>query len=52
VATSLPKTLAFERHTTRANYVFTDGHAASHAFEQTWRQEAGNPPEIDWYDPD
>ena len=48
---SLPKTLAFERHTTKANYVFTDGHAASHAFEDTWRQEAGAPPTTDWYDP-
>lgn len=48
---SLPKTLAFDRHTTKANYVFTDGHAASHAFEETWVQTAASPPQVDWYDP-
>lgn len=49
-AESVPKTLAFDRHTNKANYVFTDGHAASHGFEDTW-QQAGGPPTVDWYDP-
>jgi prepilin-type N-terminal cleavage/methylation domain-containing protein/prepilin-type processing-associated H-X9-DG protein len=50
-STSLPKTLAFERHTTKANYVFIDGHAASHAFEDAWQQDTAGPPEVDWFDP-
>jgi len=48
---SVPKTLAFKRHTTTANYVFTDGHAASHAFTDTWQQINGARPTIDYYDP-
>jgi len=46
-----PKTLAFDRHTNKANYVFVDGHAASHAFEDTWTQNNSSPPDTDWYDP-
>lgn len=50
-STGLPKTVIHTRHLGRANYVFADGHAATHEFEETWQQEAGREPVIDWYDP-
>ncbi len=50
-AGSVPKSIAFDRHTNKANYVFIDGHAASHAFEDTWQQTSAGPPMVDWYDP-
>jgi prepilin-type processing-associated H-X9-DG protein len=34
----------------RANYVFTDGHASAHPFGETWQQDPGSLPVIDWYD--
>lgn len=50
-AAQLPKTIEHSRHKGKANYVFTDGHAASHPFEDTWVQNAGQSPVVDWYDP-
>ncbi len=47
----IPTTLAITRHSGGANYVFVDGHAKWHKFEQTWRQQPGQPPTRDWYDP-
>jgi prepilin-type N-terminal cleavage/methylation domain-containing protein/prepilin-type processing-associated H-X9-DG protein len=38
--------LATRRHQDGASYVFVDGHAKHHRFEQTW-----SPPERDWYFP-
>lgn len=49
--TQLPKSLSIKRHQQGANYVFTDGHAKLQRFEQTWHQNIGSPPDIDWYDP-
>ncbi len=49
-AAGRPKTIIHTRHTGRANYVFTDGHASTHRFEDTWLQPAGQPPHRDWYD--
>jgi prepilin-type N-terminal cleavage/methylation domain-containing protein/prepilin-type processing-associated H-X9-DG protein len=50
-ATGRPKSLAFDRHTQTANYVFADGHAAAHDLTDTWMQQPGQSPTIDWYDP-
>jgi len=50
-ATGEPKTIIHTRHVGEANYVFTDGHAAAHAFPDTWVQESGQPPAVDWYNP-
>lgn len=50
-AEALPKTIAIERHKRTANYVFTDGHAATHEFDDTWSQTSGSAPGVDWYDP-
>jgi prepilin-type N-terminal cleavage/methylation domain-containing protein/prepilin-type processing-associated H-X9-DG protein len=47
----IPTTLAITRHSGGSNYVFTDGHAKWHKFEQTWQQTPGQPPSRDWYDP-
>ncbi len=47
----IPTTLAITRHNGGANYVFVDGHAKWHRFEQTWIQVPGQPPLRDWYDP-
>ncbi len=46
-----PKTMAIRIHQGRSNYVFADGHAARHAFADTWRQTPGAPATVDWYDP-
>ena len=46
-----PASVAKERHSGRANYVFADGHAAAHDFADTWQQPAGQPRLRDWYDP-
>lgn len=46
-----PYSVAKERHAKVANYGFADGHAAAHRFEDTWVQPAGQPRQIDWYDP-
>ncbi|WP_432799962.1 prepilin-type N-terminal cleavage/methylation domain-containing protein [Poriferisphaera sp. WC338] len=52
MATGMPKTVEIDRHTQTANYVFADGHAATHKFDETWVQAPGqDPPEVDWYDP-
>ncbi len=48
--TATPKTIVHTRHSGRANYVFTDGHAARHRFDQTWKQTPGQTPTRDWYD--
>ncbi len=50
-ATAQPKTIIHTRHNTKANYVFTDGHAATHPFTNTWQQTGGQAPTVDWYDP-
>lgn len=50
-ATGLPKTVIHTRHSGRANYVFTDGHAATHDFADTWRQVPGRSPNPDRYNP-
>jgi prepilin-type N-terminal cleavage/methylation domain-containing protein/prepilin-type processing-associated H-X9-DG protein len=47
----LPRTLWYDIDGKRANYLFADGHAKSHAFEQTWQQIDGSLPTKDWYDP-
>ncbi|GIV11519.1 MAG: hypothetical protein KatS3mg020_1010 [Fimbriimonadales bacterium] len=47
----IPTTLAITRHSGGSNYVFVDGHAKWHKFEQTWQQTPGQPPTRDWYDP-
>ena len=50
MATQRPKKVAWQRHLGRANYVFTDGHAAATDFKDTWGQVPGNPPFLDRYD--
>ena len=51
-AAALPKTIQHTRHfDANANYVFTDGHASTHTFEDTWQQTPGQAPDVDWYDP-
>lgn len=50
-STQTPTTLAITRHQGGANYVFVDGHAKWHRFEQTFQQRRGQPPHVDWYDP-
>jgi len=50
-AASAPRTIIHTRHAGRANYVFTDGHAANHVFDETWLQDPGQPPRRNWYDP-
>lgn len=50
-ATQTPTTLAITRHQGGANYVFVDGHAKWHRFEQTFQQVRGQQPHVDWYDP-
>ena len=50
-AGQLPKTIIHTRHLGSANYVFTDGHASTRGFAQTWLQTPGNPPARNWYDP-
>jgi prepilin-type N-terminal cleavage/methylation domain-containing protein/prepilin-type processing-associated H-X9-DG protein len=50
-ATQTPTTLAITRHFGGSNYVFVDGHAKWHRFEQTFQQVRGQPPHVDWYDP-
>lgn len=52
MATQLPKVIQHTRHGgERANYVFTDGHAGAHPFSETWKQNAGEAPTRNWYDP-
>lgn len=46
-----PASIAMTRHGKVANYGFADGHAATHEFEYTWVQPAGQPREVDRYDP-
>jgi prepilin-type N-terminal cleavage/methylation domain-containing protein/prepilin-type processing-associated H-X9-DG protein len=46
-----PTTLAIRRHAGGSNYVFTDGHAKWHRFNQTFAQIPGSAPTRDWYDP-
>ncbi|HZP81071.1 MAG TPA: DUF1559 domain-containing protein [Chthonomonadaceae bacterium] len=46
-----PKSVAIRRHQGGANYVFAEGHAKWHRFAQTFRQTPGQPPTVDWYDP-
>lgn len=48
----LPRVIQHTRHEPgRANYVFTDGHAAPHPFADTWHQVAGSHPTTNWYAP-
>ena len=50
--TQRPRVIYHTRHTgERANYVFADGHAGAHTFEDTWVQHSGEQPQRDWYDP-
>src|SRR5262249_17929502 len=46
-----PKAIAIRRHQGGANYVFAEGHGKWHRLEQTFRQTPGQPPTVDWYDP-
>jgi prepilin-type N-terminal cleavage/methylation domain-containing protein/prepilin-type processing-associated H-X9-DG protein len=39
--------VAVNRHQQGSNYIFTDGHAKRHRFEQTWNPTA----DVNWYDP-
>lgn len=49
---NLPRVIQHSRHSRgSANYVFTDGHAAAHNFEDTWAQVRGHKPTRNWYDP-
>jgi len=48
----VPLSVAIRRHQQGANYIFTEGHAKWQRFAQTWQQTSGNPPLIDWYDPE
>jgi prepilin-type processing-associated H-X9-DG protein len=48
----LPATVALLRHMGAPNYVFADGHAKALHFSATWQQTVGNPPTVDWYDPE
>jgi len=51
-ATQLPKVIQHTRHgNQRANYVFADGHAGAHTFDDTWTQHRGERPTVNWYDP-
>ena len=50
-ATGRPTKIVHTRHIGESNYVFTDGHAATHAFEETWAQQPGQRPALDCYDP-
>ncbi|MEJ5171024.1 MAG: prepilin-type N-terminal cleavage/methylation domain-containing protein [Fimbriimonadales bacterium] len=50
-ARGLPRSLWHDLDGRRANYLFADGHAKSHRFEETWSQVPGLPPLRDWYDP-
>jgi len=47
-----PKQVAIRRHQGGANYAFSDGHAKWLRFERTWQQTIGDPPRVDWYDPE
>jgi len=47
-----PKQVAIRRHQGGANYVFAEGHAKFHRFDQTWQQAIGQAPTVDWYDPE
>ncbi|MCU0317311.1 MAG: prepilin-type N-terminal cleavage/methylation domain-containing protein [Fimbriimonadaceae bacterium] len=46
-----PRTVWFDIDGKRANYLFSDGHAKNHSFEQTWQQTPGQLPSRDWWDP-
>mgnify|MGYP005848218693 CR=1 FL=1 len=54
---NVPRSVVRDRHQRGANFAFTDGHAAHHAFEDTWDdtiadradRDGGN--KRDWYDP-
>ena len=43
-ARGLPRSLWHDLDGRRANYLFADGHAKSHRFEETWSQVPGLPP--------
>lgn len=47
----LPRTIFVDRHRRTANYVFTDGHAANHQFDDTWQQTSGSQATVNWFDP-
>lgn len=49
---NLPTTVALRRHMNSPNYVFSDGHSKALRFPQTWQQTMGNPPTVDYYDPE
>ena len=48
----VPLSTAIKRHQNGANYVYTEGHAKWHRFEQTWQQTPGQAPVLDQYDPE
>lgn len=50
-AAQVPTTLAVRRHQGGSNYVFIDGHAKRHLFQQTFHQVRGSAPDVDYYDP-
>jgi prepilin-type N-terminal cleavage/methylation domain-containing protein len=47
-----PLTTAIRRHQQGSNYVFAEGHSKWQRFEQTWKQNPGQPPIVDEYDPE
>jgi hypothetical protein len=47
----LPIAMGIERHHKRSNYPFSDGHAKSLTFSETWSQTDGSAPSKDYYDP-
>jgi prepilin-type N-terminal cleavage/methylation domain-containing protein/prepilin-type processing-associated H-X9-DG protein len=50
--TARPRTIQHTRHIGgSANYIFADGHAAAHPFDETWIQTPGDKPQRNWYDP-
>jgi len=50
-ATQLPRRVAFDRYWGSAPYIFADGHAAQHEWQETFDQPAGGDRVVDWHDP-
>jgi prepilin-type N-terminal cleavage/methylation domain-containing protein/prepilin-type processing-associated H-X9-DG protein len=46
-----PRTLWYDIDGARASYLFADGHAKNHAFDELWSQVPGQKPTRDWFDP-
>lgn len=47
----LPRTMWYDIDGKHANYLFADGHAKNHPFQQTFVQVPGMAPTTDWYNP-